>query len=69
MPETVTQDQVVTAARDLGQAEFTREDLAQKLGTEQTEFRRGFRQARKAGHLDKVRDNDEGIGVFRVTDK
>jgi hypothetical protein len=33
------------------------------------EVRKGFRQARKAGRLDKVRDDEEGIGHFRLTDR
>jgi hypothetical protein len=67
MPKTVTPDQVVEAAEGLDKAEFTRDDLAQKLGVEKPDFKRGFRQARKAGRLDKVRDDDEGTGHFRLT--
>jgi hypothetical protein len=69
MPERVTPDQVVAAAKDLGQAEFTRDDLAQKLGVEQPELRLGFRRARRAGRLDKVREDEEGTGHFRLTDE
>jgi hypothetical protein len=69
MPEPVTPDQVIAAAKDLGQAEFTRDDLAQKLGVEQPELRLGFRRARRAGHLDKVREDEAGIGHFRLTDQ
>jgi hypothetical protein len=69
MPKTVTPDQVIAAAKDLGQAEFTRGDLAQKLGVEQPELRLGFRRARRAGHLDKVREDEEGTGHFRLTDQ
>jgi hypothetical protein len=67
MPETVTPDQVVAAAKDLDQAEFTRDDLARKLGVEQPELRLAFRRARRAGHLDKVRDDEAGTGHFRLT--
>jgi len=67
MPKTITPDQVVEAAQGLDKAEFTRDDLAQKLGVQKPDFKRGFRQARKAGHLDKVRDDDEGTGHFRLT--
>lgn len=67
MPKTVTPDQVVEAAEGLDKAEFTRDDLAQKLGVEKPDFKRGFRQARKAGRLDKVRDDEEGTGHFRLT--
>jgi hypothetical protein len=67
MPQTITSDEVVGVAKGLGQAEFTRGDLAQKLEVERPEFSKGFRQARKAGRLAKVRDDEEGIGHFRLT--
>jgi len=65
----ITEDQVVATAKDLGQDEFTRGDLAKKLGVEKTELSKPFRQARRAGRLDKVRDDDEGTGHFRLTGK
>lgn len=67
MPESITADQVVAAANDLQQPEFTRGDLAEKLGVEPPELRQGVRQARRAGRIDKVRDDDEGTGHFRLT--
>ena len=69
MPETITPEQVVEAAKELGQDEFTRDDLASKLGVEQSDLRLGFRRARRAGHLDKVREDEKGTGVFRLTGK
>jgi transcription initiation factor IIE alpha subunit len=69
MADTITPDQVVEAAKELDQDEFTRDDLAKKLGVEQPDLRRGFRQARRAGHLDKVRDDEQGTGHFRLLDK
>jgi len=69
MPEDITEDQIVTTARDLGQDEFTREDLAKKLGVDKTELSKPFRQARRGGRLDKVRDDEEGTGHFRLTGK
>jgi DNA-binding transcriptional regulator LsrR (DeoR family) len=69
MPQDITEDQVVATARDLDQEEFTRADLAEKLGVEKTELSKPFRQARRAGRLDKVRDDDEGTGHFRLTGK
>jgi hypothetical protein len=66
MPKTITPDQVVAAAEGLEKDEFTREDLAQKLGTDKPDLMKGFRQARKAGRLEKVRDDEEGTGHFRV---
>ena len=69
MPKTVTPDQVVDAAKELDQDEFTRQDLAQKLGVDKTELKQSFHKARKAGELDKVRDNEQGAGLFRLTGK
>jgi DNA-binding transcriptional regulator LsrR (DeoR family) len=69
MPQDITDDQIVATARDLGQDEFTRADIAEKLGVDKTELSKPFRQARRAGRLDKVRDDDEGTGHFRLTGK
>ena len=69
MPQDITEDQVVATARDLDQDEFTRGDLAEKLGVEKPELSKPFRQARRAGRLNKVRDDDEGTGHFRLTDR
>jgi DNA-binding transcriptional regulator LsrR (DeoR family) len=69
MTETITSDQVLEAAQDLGQEEFTRGDLAEKLGVEKPEIRKGFRQARQSGRLEKVRDDEENTGWFRLTDQ
>ena len=69
MSETITADQVLTAAKDLGQEEFTRGDLAEKLGVEKPDIKKGFRQARQAGRLEKVRDDEENTGYFRLIDK
>jgi hypothetical protein len=68
MPQAVTADQVVQAARNLGQAEFTRGDLAAELGVEKQDIKPGFRAARHAGRLEKVRDDEENTGYFRLTD-
>jgi hypothetical protein len=68
MPD-ITEDQVVATARELGKDEFTRGDLAEKLGVDKPELSKPFRQARRAGRLDKVRDDEEGTGHFRLTDK
>jgi transposase-like protein len=67
MSETITADQVIATAKDLGQAEFTRADVAKKLGVEKPELSKGFRQARQSGRLEKVRDDAEGTGYFRIT--
>jgi hypothetical protein len=67
MSQTITADDVLGAARDLGADEFTRGDLAEKLGVEKPEIKKGFREARQSGHLEKVRDDAENTGYFRLT--
>ena len=67
MAQTITPDQVVEAAKELGQDEFTRGQLAEKLGVKTTELKHGFKEARQADRLEKVRDDDEGTGIFRLT--
>ena len=63
----ITADQLVDAARELGQDEFTRGDVADKLGVDKSELKRAFAQARKAGRLEKTRDDEENTGHFRLT--
>ena len=63
----ITEEQLVDAARELGQDEFTRGDVANKLGVEKPELRQAFAKARKAGLLEKVRDDEENTGYFRLT--
>jgi hypothetical protein len=67
MAQAITADQVVEAARNLGQAEFTRGDLAAQLGVEKQDIKPAFREARHAGRLEKVRDDEENTGHFRLT--
>ncbi len=69
MSESITEDQVVATAQGLGKDEFTRADLAEKLGVEKPDLSKPFRQARRAGRLDKVRDDDKGTGHFRLSNK
>jgi DNA-binding transcriptional regulator LsrR (DeoR family) len=69
MPQRIKADQVAATAKDLDQAEFTRDDLAEKLGVKKPELRNAFRQARKSGRLEKVREDAEGTGYFRLTDQ
>ena len=66
MSDTITAEDVVGAARSLGKDEFTRGDLAEKLGVEKAEIKKGFRAARHAGQLEKTRDDDENTGHFRL---
>ena len=67
MQVTITADQLVEAARELDQEEFTRADIANRLGVEKPELKQAFVQARKAGRLEKVRDDEENTGHFRLT--
>lgn len=66
MAQNPTSDQIVEAAKDLGQTDFTRADIASKLGVEKADLQGGFRGARKAGQLKKVREDAEGMGVFEL---
>ena len=69
MSKQVTPEQVVEAAEGLDQAEFSRAELADRLGVEKSDLRKSFRVARKSGQFEKVRDDDEGTGMFRLTGK
>ena len=68
MADTITGDQVVGAARDLSKPEFTRADVASKLGVDKTELKQAFKAARKSGRVEKVRDDEQNTGHFRLTD-
>ncbi|HEX6117678.1 MAG TPA: hypothetical protein VFY99_11295 [Solirubrobacterales bacterium] len=68
MAKAITSDQVVGAAKELGKPEFTRSDVAEKLGVKTTELKDGFKEARQAERIEKIRDDEEGTGLFRVTD-
>ena len=66
MQLTVTEDQLVEAAKELGQDEFTRGDVADKLGVEKPELKQAFVRARKAGRVEKVRDDEENTAHFKL---
>lgn len=68
MPKDITQDKLIATAQDLDQDQFTRADLAEKLGVDKTDLKDSFREARRAGRLDKVGEDNEGTGQFRLTD-
>jgi hypothetical protein len=63
----ISAEQVIAAAQELGQEEFTRGDLAAKLGVEKPDIKAGFRRARQDGKLEKVRDDEENTGYFKLT--
>lgn len=67
MSETITPDRVIGAAQELGKDEFTRADLASKLDVKRPDIKEGFKAARKAGRLEKVGQDAEGTGLFRLT--
>ncbi len=64
---TITADQLIEAASELDQPEFTRADVAAKLGVEKSELKQAFNRARKDGRLEKTRDDEENTGHFRIT--
>jgi DNA-binding transcriptional regulator LsrR (DeoR family) len=66
MSQTITPDSVVSAAAELDKEEFTRADLAGKLNVERPAIKEAFKAARKSGRLEKVRNDDEGTGWFRL---
>ena len=66
MKSTITEDQLIQAAQQLDQDEFTRADVAAKLGVEKPDLKQAFVHARKAGRLEKVRDDEENTGYFRL---
>lgn len=67
MAQSATQEQVLEAARSLGREEFTREDIAEKLGTEVSAMRPSWKAAKEAGKVEKVR-NEGGKRYFRLVD-
>jgi len=69
MANTITADEVVGAAKELPQEEFTRADVAEKLGVKKPELQKAFKAARRSGRVKKVRDDEENTGHFRLTGK
>ena len=69
MSKTITSEQVVETARELDRPEFTRAELAEKLGVKPTALKQGFKEARNSERLEKVRDNEEGKGLFRLAEQ
>jgi DNA-binding transcriptional regulator LsrR (DeoR family) len=62
----ITQEQVVEAAQKLGKEEFNRQDIADALGVEKSDVKQPFTKARKAGQFEKVRDDEENTGIFKL---
>jgi len=68
MAQSPTADQVVDAARELEQEEFTRGDIAGQIGVEKTDVKSGFNQAKKNGLIEKTRDDENNTGHFKLSD-
>jgi hypothetical protein len=68
MADNLTPDQVVAAARDLGQDEFTRGNIMKKLGMSWDDVKPAFREARQAGRFERAGVNESGKRTFRLTD-
>jgi DNA-directed RNA polymerase specialized sigma subunit len=69
MADTITEDQIVQAAQELGKDEFTRLEIAEKLGVDREELQPAFKAAREGGRLERVDETDEGKPRFRLTGK
>ncbi len=68
MSKSATEIQVLDAARSLDQDEFTREDVAGKLGMEVKEMQPSWKAAKQAGSIEKVRTEDDRR-LFRLQAK
>jgi DNA-binding transcriptional regulator LsrR (DeoR family) len=64
---TITADQLIDAAQTLEGDEFTRGELAEKLGIKRREMKAAFNEARNSGRLERVREDDDGTRYFRLT--
>jgi hypothetical protein len=69
MSEAITSANLVEAAQALGKEEFSRGDLAAQLGVEKADIKPAFKEARHQGKLEKVRDDEENTGYFKLTGK
>ena len=67
MAQEYSADQIVAAAKELGQEEFTRADIARQLGVEKSDVKSGFNQARKTELIEKTRDDAENTGHFKLS--
>jgi hypothetical protein len=67
MAKEATQEQVLEAARSLGQDEFTRKDVADELGSEVSAMQPSWKAAKQAGRVEKVRE-EGGQRHFRLVD-
>ncbi len=68
MAEEVTQEQVLEAARSIEGEDFTREDVAEKLGLAVSAMQPSWKAAKESGRLQKVR-SEGGKRHFRLADQ
>jgi hypothetical protein len=67
MESHITPERIVATAEELDHEEFTRAELAAELGTSRRELKDAIRAARRSGRIKKVRKNESGETVFRLT--
>ena len=67
MAQAPTEDEVVDAARSLEREEFTRDDVAEKLGVEISVLQPSWKAAKNAGRIQKSR-NEGGTRYLRLAD-
>lgn len=65
MAKEVTEEQVLEAAGSLDGDEFTREQVAEKLGSEISDMRPSWKAAKDSGKLERVR-NEDGQNYFKL---
>lgn len=65
MAKEVTEEQVLEAAGALDGDEFTREQVAEKLGSEISDMRPSWKAAKDSGKLERVR-NEDGQNYFKL---
>jgi DNA-binding Lrp family transcriptional regulator len=65
MEDEITADRIVAAAEELG-PEFTRPDLAAKLGVSNKEMRDAFKAAKESGRIKRIGKDADDRGVFRL---
>lgn len=62
-----TEEQVLKAARSLDRDEFTRDDVAEKLGLEISDMQPAWKAVKESGKFEKV-SNESGKRLFRLAD-
>jgi hypothetical protein len=60
-----TEEAVVEAAKTID-GEFTRDDVAGKLGIERSEMKPSWKAAKDSGKIEKVGQNSDGENLFKV---